>query len=125
MGALQTDEYRLVIRAAGIDDLGAELAKARVVEDVIELEAKHEVADRPLPRRLASELRRRQGSMNEGIVVGSDGNSYLLSWNNGFSYYAPGGTKVAMAQSALGSDGTWWGVKADGSIWRFTPSPPR
>jgi Tectonin domain len=45
-----------------------------------------------------------------------DGNTYLLHWAGGsFVYENP---MVPMMQSSIGADGTWWGVKANGSIFR-------
>lgn len=51
-----------------------------------------------------------------------DGNSYLLNWSgSAFAYFnLPNTTtKVAFVQASIGADGTWWGVKADDSVWRY------
>jgi hypothetical protein len=49
-----------------------------------------------------------------------DNSGYLLHWLG--SNWAYDATWVPMAQSSKGSDGSWWGVKTDGSIYSFNGS---
>ncbi|MFT3922329.1 MAG: hypothetical protein QM778_07325 [Myxococcales bacterium] len=51
----------------------------------------------------------------------SDGNNYVLNSSGAnFEYYKqPNSTdKLVLVQTSIGADGTWWGVKADGTVWR-------
>lgn len=48
----------------------------------------------------------------------NDGNNYLLRWytdKGSFGYESP---MRPMMQASIGADGAWWGVKANGSIYR-------